>query len=231
MAQHLPAQYEPAHVEVAQQRRERRALRYTAPLVLVAGRPTAAAAVVGLFHRRRQPLLDQTQHGPITDAPYHACHQFRMRNRVEVPAQVAVHHLRVPLVHQPMDLLYRVQRAAPGPVGILLRLQVGLEDRSEHQHCSHLRHAVPDRRDAQRSLFAVGLGYPYPTDRLRSIRLVLKCLRQFAQPSFRAIRLDVRERFPVHARRATIGFAYGVGVRQDVRPVQLVVQTVEAKTR
>ena len=48
-------------------------------------------------------------------------------------------------VEQLVDLPHGVQRAAVCPIGILLRLQVGLEDRFEHQNCRRLGHAVFDR--------------------------------------------------------------------------------------
>jgi hypothetical protein len=46
----------------------------------------------------------------------------------------------------------------------LLGLQVGLEDRFEHQHCRRLRDSILDRRDSQGPLLAVGFGNPNPTD-------------------------------------------------------------------
>jgi hypothetical protein len=52
-------------------------------------------------------------------------------------------------------------------------------------------------------------------------------LGQFAKPLLHPIRLDIRERLPVHARRAVVETATLVGMRQDVVPVHLVVQLVE----
>ena len=59
----------------------------------------------------------------------------------------------------------------------------------------------------------------------------LVCLerkRQFAQPSLDPIRLDVLEDLTIHARRALVGAAQGIGVRQNVLAADLVVEGVEA---
>jgi hypothetical protein len=92
-------------------------------------------------------------------------------DRVEVTRQVSVDDLGVPRVDQPVDLPDSVQGAAVGPVGVLLRLQVGLEDRFQDQHRRHLRHAVPDRRDPQRPLLAITFRDEHAPDRLWSVRL------------------------------------------------------------
>src|SRR5262245_39988809 len=57
--QGLPAQDEPAHVEVGEQGRYRSPLRAAPVLVPAAGRSMVTAAVVDLFHRGFQPHLDQ----------------------------------------------------------------------------------------------------------------------------------------------------------------------------
>src|SRR5271155_2395063 len=44
-----------------------------------------------------------------------------------------------------MDLPHRIQRTAVWPIGILLRLQIGLENRFEYQHRRRLCHAILDR--------------------------------------------------------------------------------------
>ena len=48
-------------------------------------------------------------------------------------------------VEQFVDMPYGVQRAAVCPIGVLFRLQVGLEDRFEHQDCRRLCYAIFDR--------------------------------------------------------------------------------------
>jgi hypothetical protein len=52
--------------------------------------------------------------------------------------------------------------------------------------------------------------------------------RQFAQPSLHPVRLDGLEVLTVHARRALVGAALSIGVRQNVLAADLVVEGVEA---
>jgi hypothetical protein len=48
-------------------------------------------------------------------------------------------------VEQFVNMPHGIQRTAVWPIGILLRLQVGLEYRFEHQNCRRLCHAIFDR--------------------------------------------------------------------------------------
>jgi hypothetical protein len=54
-------------------------------------------------------------------------------------------------------------------------------------------------------------------------------LRPFPKPPLYPIRFDVGEFLFVHSGCALVGFAAGVGVRQDVRTIDLVVQEIEAE--
>ena len=144
------------------------------------------------------------QHAPVHDAPRKRQHQFGVRNGPEVVREVGVYNFRVASEQRLFHLDHRLLGIAAQPVGILLRLQVGLEDRFEHQQRRRLYHAVLDRWDAQRPLPAVRLGYPYPTHGLRLIRLLTQLLRQFTQPTLPPIRLDVREALAIDADCAVI---------------------------
>ena len=155
MPQGLPAHDEPTHIDVGQQRGKGRALWAAPSLVLVPRRPARPTPFVGLFHRCHQPHLDQPQEVPIADAARQRFDEFGVRDAVEVAGQIGIDHLGMPRVHMPMDLPDGVQGTVVRPVGVLLRLQVGLEDRLQDQHHRHLRHAVPDRTDPQRTLLAI----------------------------------------------------------------------------
>ena len=109
------------------------------------------------------------QHGFVAHATGHTLHQFGVGNAVEVPAQVRIDHLLVPEARQAVNFPHSVQGTAIRSIGILLRWQVGLEDRFQDQEQSSLHYPVFDRGNPQRSLLAVRLGYPHPTDRLRLI--------------------------------------------------------------
>ena len=110
-------------------------------------------------------------------------------------------------------MLNRVQRAASGSIGVLLRLKIGLEDRLQDQHYRHLHYPIADRWNAQRSLLSIRLWYVYPADRLSLVGLGSQAFRQFAQPTLPAIRFDVVESLPVNPRSPTVGPATLVGMR------------------
>ena len=110
----------------------------------------------------------------------------------------------------------------------MFRWKVGFEDRLQHQHrCCHAD-PIPQGRDAQRPEFAVGFRYEHASDRLRSVSLLPERKRQFAEPPLDPIRLDVREVLTVHPRRALVGAALGIGMRQNILAADLVVEGVEA---
>jgi hypothetical protein len=56
-------------------------------------------------------------------------------------------------------------------------------------------------------------------------------LRQFAQPPLDPVRLDVRKILAVYPRLTAIAAGQPIGVGEDVFPIDLVVQDVEAKIR
>ena len=211
-------------------RRDGRSLRRAPALVPVAGCPMLLSPLVLLLDRSFQPHLDQMQHRSIDDSTSQTAHQLRVRDGVEVSAQVGIHHLSMSARQQPMDMPHGIQRAALGAVGVLLRRQVGLEDRLQHQHRRHLHDTIFDRWDSQRPALAVRLGDIHPPHGLRTIRLASQFLRQFTQPPLQPVRFDALERLPIYARCALIGFAAGVGMEQNVFAVHLVVQGIEAIT-
>src|SRR5262245_14701146 len=116
------------------------------------------APFVDLFHRCLQPHLDQLQDEAIADPSGQRFQEFGMRNRVEVTGQVAVDHLGMPAPDQPFDLPHGVDGAPSPAIPVLLRLQVGLEDRLQDHDRRHLRYAVLNARDTHSAL------PPYPDD-------------------------------------------------------------------
>jgi hypothetical protein len=94
----------------------------------------------------------------------------------------------------------------------------------------HCRHAdpIPNSRDAQRPQFAIGFGNEHPANRVRSISPLPERQRQFIQPPLHAVRFDVGKVLTVYARHALVGAALSPGMRQNVQPMDLVVQGVEA---
>jgi hypothetical protein len=73
-----------------------------------------------------------------------------------------------------------------------------------------------------------GLRYIHSSDWLWPVGLLPERKRQFSQPLLDPVCLDVREVLAVDPRRALVGAALGVGMRQNVVAADLVVQGVEA---
>src|ERR1035441_7068974 len=114
-----------------------------------------------------------------------------MRNAIEVAAYIRVNDLSMTSVNQLVDVPYGIQCTAVSPIGILFRLQVGLENRFEYQHRRRLRNPIADGRYSQRPLLPVRLGYVYSPHRFRLVASTFQRLRQFVQPSLRPVRLNV----------------------------------------
>ncbi len=67
-----------------------------------------------------------------------------MRKRIEIPGKIRVYDLSMSGVDQLMNVSYCVQCAAASPIGVLFRLQIGLENGVEHQNRRHHDRAVTD---------------------------------------------------------------------------------------
>src|SRR6266404_346118 len=134
-------------------------------------------------------------------------------------------------VEQSVDMPHGIQSAAVRAISVLLGLQVGLEYRFEHQYCCRFRDAIFYRGNSERALTASGLVDHYPAYGLRLIRSAFQFLRQFVQPSPHPVLLDVLKLLVVYSCRALVGFAAVIGECQNVLPIHLVVQSIEAKTR
>jgi hypothetical protein len=154
-----------------------------------------------------------------------------MRDAVEVTTQISVDHLSVALVQQRLHVPQGIPSAALRSIGVLLRLQISLEDRLQDHQGSRLHDPVFDRGDAERSLRPIGFRDPYPPHGLRTIRSLPQFFRQFVQPPPPAILLDVRERLVVDPTGAPVLPAAVVGPSQHVGAVHLVVEQVEAIAR
>ena len=134
----------------------------------------------------------------------------------------------MPRIQKRLDFPHGVQRALSGSIRVLLRLQVGLEDRLQDHQCRHLHHPIANRWNPQRPLLAVRLRDINPTHGLRPIRSLTEFFRQFVHPSLPAIRLDGVERLAVHPSRSSVLEAAAVGKPNYVLTIHLVVKSIEA---
>jgi hypothetical protein len=60
-----------------------------------------------------------------------------MRSTIEVATEICVNNFLMAGIDQLADPIHSVQRAAVLPIGVLFRLQIGLENRFEDQNCRH----------------------------------------------------------------------------------------------
>jgi hypothetical protein len=68
-------------------------------------------------------------------------------NLIQVAGYVCVNNFTMASIDQLVDVFDRVQCTAACSIGVLLGLQVGLENRFENQHCRHLRDSILDHGD------------------------------------------------------------------------------------
>src|SRR6516162_9417681 len=138
-----------------------------------------------------------------------------VRNAPEVVREVGVDDFRVTTEQQLLHLYDCLLGVSPRAIGVDFRRKIGFEDRLQHQHrCCHAD-PIPHGRDAQRPEFAVGLRYEHSSDWLRPVALPPERKRQFSQPPLDPIRF-VHKVLTVYSRRALVGAALGIGVRQNV---------------
>ena len=207
-------------------------LRGPLPLPTRPVRTAATTAPVVLLHRHLQPRLDPAQQPPVAHATRDGLHQLRVGNLAEVVRQVGVHHLPVARPQQSMHAPDRVMRVSTRPIGVLLRLQVGFENRRQHQHRRRLRHPVPETRNAQRpELPALLLRDEDLPNRPRPVGPLLQVPRQCSQPPVHPERLDVRDRLAVHPGRAAVATDGLPGDHEHVIAPHLVAQRVEPEAR
>ena len=229
MAQRLPAKDEPPHVDVAQQRRDRSPLRGPFPFLSRPVRAALAALTVLLDHRHLQPRLDEAEHPSVAHAPRDALHQLRVRYLAEVVREVRINHFVAAPVQQTMDPSDRVLGASSRPVSVLLRLQVRLEDRRQHQHRRRLRNPVPQAWNAQGTeLPRLLLRDEHLSHRTRLVGAFLQVPRQFPDPAFHSVRLDVRDRDTIHACRSAVAPGQRPCRQQEVLPPYLVDKGVKS---
>ena len=128
----------------------------------------------------------------VAHAPGNTLHQLGVRYLAEVVREVRINHFVAAPVQPTMDPSDRVLGAS-GPAGIrLLRLQVRLEDRRQHQPSPtsgatrSIRHGMP-RHNFPGCFFGMSPVSP-------DSAYLPQVPRQFPDPAFHSVRLDVRDR-------------------------------------
>ncbi len=78
----------------------------------------------------------------------------------------------------------------------------------------------------------IGFGDPHPSHRVSAVPLALQLGLELPQKRcFPFFRVDSRPGAPVYSTGTLVGSDQGIRVTQNVRPVDLVVQRIEAKAR
>ncbi len=102
-------------------------------------------------------------------------------------------------------------------------------DDAPGQFGGRLRNPIADGGNAQRALPASRLRDHHAPHRRGPIRHRGEVLTQSLEPRLHSRPLDVVERHPVNARRPVVATGQSIGVGEDVRPTDLVVQKIEAE--
>jgi hypothetical protein len=152
-------------------------------------------------------------------------------NAPEIVRKVGINDVRMAAKQHLFHFNDRLLGVAPRTVRILLGWKIGLIDRFQHQHrCCHAD-PIPQGRDTQWPELAIGLWNKHSSDRVRSISPLSERKRQFTQPPLDPIRFDVRKVLFVHPRCTLVRATLGIGMRQDIFSVNLVVQGIKAEAR
>ena len=96
----------------------------------------------------------------------------------------------------PVHFLDCIHRPASGTIAIRIVLEVGLEDRLQHDLGGGLDDPITDGRNAERTLASVRFRDHHPPHRIGPVRLRDQVLAQARQPCFQALLLDLREASP-----------------------------------
>jgi hypothetical protein len=95
-----------------------------------------------------------------------------------------------------------------------------------------LSHPVTDGRNAERTLTTVTLGNHNPFDRIGLVRLGSQCFLQLPNEcGYPFVLLDGFERYAVYSGAPFVGADKAIGMTEDVGPINLVIQGVEAAGR
>ena len=139
-----------------------------------------------------------------------------MGNAPKEIREVGIDDFPVSAKQQLLHLDRRLLGVPPRPVSVLFGWKVGFKDRFQNQRRRRHADPIPHARDAQRPQVAVGLRYIHSSDWLRPVGLLPERKRQFSQPSLNPVCLDIRKILAVDPRRALVGAALGIGMRQNV---------------
>jgi hypothetical protein len=129
------------------------------------------------------------------------------------------------------DLTQRHLRVSSRSEAVLLFEQICLEDRSEYEDGCGLHHAVPNRRDAERTPTATALGDPHAQQGLWAILPRSQLLLKISKPSLSPLSFDVCEADSIGTGGAAVCTASPPGFSEHVVAEHLVPEAVETTAR
>jgi len=174
--------------------------------------PPGSVCVV-LLDWRLEPHLDEAQDVAIHNTSGHRLEEVRVRNRIEVARQIGVYDIGVAPDDMPVHFLDCVDSPTSGAIAVRSVLEVGLEDRLQHDLGGGLDGPVTDGRNTERALAsAIALRDHHPPYRIGPIRLRDQVLAQARQPCLQARRINLGEAHSIHTRSARIGAGQPIGV-------------------
>src|SRR6266704_5034573 len=107
-----------------------------------------------------------------------------MRNRIEIPFQVRIVDSLITRLQMRLYFLQGIMGRPFTAESVITIQKIRFEDRFQDQECSHLDHAIPNRRDAQRPQLSIRFLNPYTTYRLRLVCFLLQRALDFVQKSW-----------------------------------------------
>jgi hypothetical protein len=152
-----------------------RQLHQADPIERAAQRQARAGPILKDFHTWLKVTLGQVPP-----------HQRAVRNGVEVVGQIGVDDFTsTPIGNAEVSATQGHLRVHARAKAALPRQQVHFEDWTDHQEHSHLRHSIPDRRDAERPFTTTRFRDPHAQQRLRRVLLRHQLPPQCFQPRSR----------------------------------------------
>ena len=212
-----PCLIEDVQGDVAQQRRDRRALRRAR---LGGGHDPA------LEDPRSQPTPQQLEHPPVRHAPLELSDQRRLRDLVKTAVDVGVKRPHLATVDGRPDRLQRVMRRPPGPEPVAGRQKVGFKDRLKHDLRRRHHHAIGDAGDAERPQLtaAARLGDMDAAQRPRPVGPGPQRARESVEELIDSGTLDRLDGHAVDAGRPPVGTDLTPRPAHDVAAGDLVIQ-------
>ena len=182
-----------------------------------------------LEHPRSKPAPQQLQHSPVTDPPLDPSEQGQVIDLVKTTLDVGVEHPRLAPVDRRADGFQRMMGRQLGTKPIACRVEVGFEDRLEHDPRRRHHHPVGHRRDPERPRLPrpTRLRDPNPPQRPRPIPSGTQPLRELVEKIAYPGALDLLDGHAIDASGSAVSTDLAPRPLQDVAAGDLVKERME----